>query len=144
MVNETIIRTRYAETDQMGVIYHANYFTWFEIGRTEFFRQLKMDYSKLEEENILLPVIDVGCKYIQSAKYDDEIIIKTWLTSLKGVKLEYKYEIIRKSDKVLLAEGYTRHAFVNKELKPVNFKKKMPHVWDALNQSIEGGDDNAV
>lgn len=138
MINETIIRTRYAETDQMGVIYHANYFTWFEIGRTEFFRQLKMNYRELEEENILLPVIDVGCKYIQSAKYDDEIIIKTRLINLKGVKLEFRYEIVRKVDNVLLAEGYTKHAFVNKELKPVNFKKKMPHVWDALNQSIEG------
>lgn len=140
MINETIIRTRYEETDQMGVIYHANYFTWFEIGRTEFFRQLKMNYRELEEENILLPVIDVGCKYIQSAKYDDEIIIKTRLINLKGVKLEFKYEIIRKVDNVLLAKGYTKHAFVNKELRPVNFKKKMPHVWDALNQSIEGED----
>lgn len=137
MIGKTIIRTRYAETDQMGVIYHANYFTWFEIGRTEFFRQLNMDYKDLEAENILLPVIDVGCKYIHSAKYDDEIIIQTRLTSLKGVRLEFRYEIIRKSDNVLLAEGYTKHAFVNKELKPVNFKKKMPQVWDSLNQSIE-------
>ncbi|SCG83830.1 hypothetical protein DW1_2266 [Proteiniborus sp. DW1] len=137
MIGKTIIRTRYAETDQMGVIYHANYFTWFEIGRTEFFRQLNMDYKDLEAENILLPVIDVGCKYMQSAKYDDELIIQTRLTSLKGVRLEFRYEIIRKSDNVLLAEGYTKHAFVNKELKPVNFKKKMPQVWNLLNQSIE-------
>ncbi len=137
MTSKTIIRTRYAETDQMGVIYHANYFIWFEIGRTEFFRQLNMDYKDLEAENILLPVIDVGCKYIQSAKYDDEIIIQTKLISLKGVRLEFRYEIIRKSDNVLLAEGYTKHAFVNKELKPVNFKKSMPQVWDLLSKSIE-------
>lgn len=140
MINETIIRTRYAETDQMGIVYHANYFVWFEIGRTEFFRQLNMNYKELEEENILLPVIDVGCKYIQSAKYDDEIVIKTRITKLKGVKLVFSYEIIRKNDNVLLAEGYTKHAFVTKELKPVNFKKKMPHVWEALDQSIEGGE----
>ncbi len=140
MISETIIRTRYAETDQMGIIYHANYFVWFEIGRTEFFRQLNMDYRELEENNILLPVIDVGCRYIQSAKYDDEIIIRTKLSSLKGVKLMFSYEIIRKKDNVLLAEGYTKHAFVTKELKPVNFKKKLPHVWEMLNQSIEGGE----
>lgn len=140
MINETIIRTRYSETDQMGIIYHANYFVWFEIGRTEFFRQLDMDYKELEENNILLPVIDVGCRYIQSAKYDDELIIKTKLSSLKGVKLIFSYEIIRKKDNALLAEGYTKHAFVTKELKPVNFKKKLPHVWEILNQSIEGGE----
>ncbi len=144
MINETLIRTRYAETDQMGVIYHANYFTWFEIGRTEFFRELNMDYRELEEENILLPVIDVGCKYIRAAKYDDEIIIKTKLTNIRGVKLIFNYEIIRKSDNVLLAEGYTKHGFVTKELKPINFKKKMPHVWEALNQSIEGEDKSAI
>ncbi|MFA5524281.1 MAG: thioesterase family protein [Tissierellales bacterium] len=137
MANETIIRARYAETDQMGVIYHANYFTWFEIGRTEFFRQLSMDYRELEEKNILLPVIDLGCKYIQSAKYDDEIIIRTRLINLKGVRLEFRYEIIRKIDNLLLAKGYTKHAFVTKELRPVNFRKKMPQVWDLLNLSID-------
>lgn len=144
MINETVIRTRYAETDQMGIIYHANYFVWFEIGRTEFFRQLNMDYRELEEEDILLPVIDVRCKYIQSAKYDDEIIIKTKLTNLKGIRLIFSYEIIRMNDNVLLAEGYTKHAFVTKELKPVNFKKKLPNVWEALIQSIEGEDRSVI
>lgn len=137
MVNETVIRVRYAETDQMGIVYHANYFTWFEIGRTEFFRTFEMDYKTLEENDVLLPVIDVGCKYIISAKYDDEIIIKTRVTSIKGVKLKFNYEIYRKSDDVLLSEGYTLHAFVSKQLKPVNLKKKFSGIWDKLNQSIE-------
>ena len=137
MVNETIIRVRYAETDQMGIVYHANYFTWFEIGRTEFFRAFEMDYKTLEENDVLLPVIDVGCKYIFSAKYDDEIIIKTRVTSIKGIKLKFNYEIYRKSDNVLLAEGYTLHAFVTKQLKPVNFKKKFRSLWEKLNQSVE-------
>lgn len=140
MVNETTIRTRYAETDQMGIIYHANYFVWFEIGRNEFFRSLNMNYRELEKENILLPVIDVGCKYIQSAKYDDELIIKTKLVQLKGVKLRFNYDIIRKRDNVLLAQGYTIHAFVTKELKPINFKKKMPKIWEELKNNIEGED----
>lgn len=137
MVNETIIRVRYAETDQMGIVYHANYFTWFEIGRTEFFRELGMSYRNLEEQNVLLPVIDVGCRYINASKYDDEIIIRTKLVKLKGVKLEYNYEIIRKEDNELLAEGYTIHAFVDKKLKPVNFRKSFKEIWEKLKEVIE-------
>lgn len=137
MTSETIIRARYAETDQMGIIYHSNYFIWFEIGRTEFFRQLSMDYKELEEKDILLPVIDVGCKYVQSAKYDDEVIIRTKLSTLKGVRVTFEYEVIRKEDKELLAKGYTIHAFVTKELKPANLRKKLPEVWEALEGSIE-------
>ncbi|WP_130807683.1 acyl-CoA thioesterase [Senegalia massiliensis] len=137
MKNKTTIRARYSETDQMGVIYHANYFNWFEIGRTSFFRNLGYDYKKLENEGVLLPVIDVGCKYIVSAKYDDEIIIETYIEKLKGVKIKYKYNIIRKRDNLLLAEGYTLHAFVNKDLKPINFKKKYNELWNKLNEAIE-------
>ncbi|RKD33413.1 acyl-CoA thioesterase [Thermohalobacter berrensis] len=137
MVSETNIRARYSETDQMGVIYHANYLNWFEIGRTEFFRKLGKDYRELEEENVLLPVIDVGCKYIKAAKYDDEIIIKTKLVKLKGVRLEFNYEIIRKEDNVLLAEGYTKHAFVDKQLKPINFRKKYKDIWNKLKEVLE-------
>lgn len=137
MINETTIRVRYAETDQMGIVYHANYFSWFEVGRTEFFRALGMNYKALEEKEILLPVIDVGCKYIISAKYDDEVIIKTKLKKLKGVKIQFDYEIYRKVDNSLLAEGYTIHAFVSKDLKPVNFKKKCNSIWEKLYNSIE-------
>ncbi|WP_141706098.1 acyl-CoA thioesterase [Caloranaerobacter ferrireducens] len=137
MINETVIRVRYGETDQMGIVYHANYFVWFDIGRTEFFREIGMEYKTLEEKDVLLPVIDVGCKYIVSAKYDDEIIIRTKVTELKGVRLKFNYEIIRKNDMVKLAEGYTAHAFVNSELKPINFKKKFKDIWDKLENSIE-------
>jgi len=137
LINETTIRVRYAETDQMGIVYHANYFSWFEVGRTEFFRALGMNYKALEEKEILLPVIDVGCKYIISAKYDDEVIIKTKLKKLKGVKIQFDYEIYRKVDNSLLAEGYTIHAFVSKDLKPVNFKKKCNSIWEKLYNSIE-------
>lgn len=134
---KTEIRARYSETDQMGIIYHANYFNWFEVGRTEFFRKLGYNYKKLEEIGILLPVIDVGCKYKISAKYDDDIIIETWINKMKGVKIEYNYNIIRKRDNVLLAEGHTLHAFVDKDLKPVNFKKKHNDIWNKLLETME-------
>lgn len=136
MINETIARVRYGETDQMGIVYHANYFIWFDIGRTEFFRALGMTYKELEEQNVLLPVIDVGCKYLVSAEYDDEIIIRTSIGKLKGVKLRYDYEIIRTGDNKLLAEGYTEHAFVDKDLKPINFKRKFRDIWDKIGNAI--------
>ncbi|MTI65658.1 MAG: acyl-CoA thioesterase [Firmicutes bacterium] len=137
MINETTIKARYSETDQMGIIYHANYFSWFEIGRTEFLRSLGMEYKELENKDVLLPVIDVGCKYKVAAKYDDEIIIKTKLDNLKGVKIKFFYEIVRKKDDKLLAEGYTQHAFVDKDLKPVNFRKNFKEAWDRLKEVNE-------
>lgn len=137
MVHETTIRTRYSETDQMGVIYHANYFNWFEIGRTAFFRELGMTYKSLEAQKVLLPVIDARCKYIVAAEYDEEILIKIKLTKLRGVKIKFEYEVYRNKDEELLAEGYTLHAFVDKDLEPINFKKKFQGAWNLLNDALE-------
>ncbi|CCQ97974.1 Thioesterase superfamily protein [[Clostridium] ultunense Esp] len=132
----TSIRVRYEETDQMGVVYHGNYFTWFDIGRTEFFRKLNIVYGQLEEEGILLPVIEANCEYIMPAKYDDEIIICTKLVKLKGVRLEFGYTLYRKEDNTLIAKGRTIHAFVDKNLKPINFKKRYREIWDLLGETI--------
>jgi acyl-CoA thioester hydrolase len=132
----TSIRVRYEETDQMGVVYHGNYFTWFDIGRTEFFRKLNIVYGQLEEEGILLPVIEANCEYIKPAKYDDEIIICTKLVKLKGVRLEFGYTLYRKEDNTLIAKGRTIHAFVDKNLKPINFKKRYREIWDLLGEAI--------
>ncbi|MCR2043977.1 acyl-CoA thioesterase [Anaerosalibacter massiliensis] len=140
MIQETTIRARYKETDQMGVVYYGNYFTWFEVGRNEFFRELGLACSELENEEVLLPVIETGCKYINSAKFDDEVIIKTKLTKLKGVRLELRYEIYRKSNNELLVEGFTKHAFVDKELKPVRFRRKFKKEWSILQNSLEKGE----
>lgn len=136
MENTTFIRVRYKETDQMRVVYHGNYFTWFDIGRTEFFRSMDMLYGSLEKEGVLLPVIEANCKYIKPAKYDDEIIIKTKLVRLKGVKLEFQYKLYNKEDNILIAEGHTTHAFVDKDLTPINFKKKYKEVWKLLEEQI--------
>ncbi|CAM0496511.1 acyl-CoA thioesterase [Thermoanaerobacter kivui] len=126
------IRVRYGETDKMGIVYYANYFNWFEIGRTEFFRSLGMSYRSLEEKNVMLPVIDAQCKYFSSALYDDLIIIRTRLEFVKGTRLKFLYDVIRKEDNKLLAQGYTEHPFTNLEKKPINLKKVMPEVYDIL------------
>ncbi|MCT4606461.1 MAG: acyl-CoA thioesterase [Marinisporobacter sp.] len=135
--NDGYVRVRYEETDQMGVAYHGNYYTWFEVGRSSFFRSLGYTYAQLEEEGIILPVIESHCAYKIAAKYDEELVIRTSIKKLKGVRLKFSYEVVRKEDEVVLATGSTIHAFVNKTLKPINFKKVNPKVWKILNDCVD-------
>ena len=111
-INDGYVRVRYEETDQMGVAYHGNYYTWFEVGRSSFFRSLGYTYAQLEEEGIIMPVIESNCSYKNSAKYDDELLIRTKINQFKGVRLEFEYEVIRKIDDKLLAKGKTMHEVV--------------------------------
>ena len=134
--NDAYVRVRYQETDQMGVVYHGNYYTWFEVGRSDFFRSLGYSYAQLEREGIIMPVISSYCEYKLPAKYEDEVLIRTSINLMKGVKLEFNYKALRKSDNVLLAEGNTIHAFVDKSMKPVNLKKTNPSIWRILNKCL--------
>jgi len=129
---ETIIRVRYEETDQMGVVYYANYFIWFEVGRTEFFRKLGMPYSDFEKNEIYLPVTKAFGQYKLPAHYDDEIRLVTHITSLQEVRIAFKYEVFRNQNHELLAIGETEHAFVNRQGKPIVLKKNNPFLWRRL------------
>lgn len=129
------IRVRYAETDQMGVVYYANYFVWFETGRTEYFRELGMPYSEVEKNDILLPVLKAFCQYKSSARYDDLIRIVTTVASLQEVRILFKYELFRESTGELLAMGETEHAFVNRQGRPVVLKKYNPFLWKRLQEA---------
>ncbi|KAB3532890.1 acyl-CoA thioesterase [Alkaliphilus serpentinus] len=122
----------------MGVVYHGNYFTWYEIGRTTLLKELGYSYKELEGKKIMLPVVKVSCNYIDAAKYDDVLIIESCIKELKGVKITFEYSILRKEDHKLLATGTTTHAFVNTEFKPVNFKKHYPEIYKALETNMEG------
>ena len=104
-INEAQVRVRYQETDQMGVAYHGNYYTWFEVGRSDFFRSLGYTYGQLENEGIIMPVISSYCEYKISAKYDEELLIRTKIQNLKGVRLEFNYQIIRKEDEVQIGRA---------------------------------------
>lgn len=129
-LNETKLVTRYEETDQMGIIYHSNYFVYFEVGRTDFLKNYDMKYKDMEEMGIMLPVIEVNCKYKISAKYADELIIKTTIEKLSPTRITFNYKIFREIDRVLLAEGFTEHAFVSKESgRPMNLKKIHKEVY---------------
>jgi acyl-CoA thioester hydrolase len=108
--HETLVRVRYSETDKMGVVYHANYLVWFEIGRTEFCRARGFSYRDMEEnDNSFLVVAESYCRYKAPAYYDDELIVRTHITELRRRSLRFGYEIIRVSDDKVIAEGETGH-----------------------------------
>src|SRR5271165_4212116 len=121
------VRVRYAETDQMGVVYHANYFVWLEIGRVELLRQLGFDYKQMEiEDDCHLPVVEASCRYRASARYDDEIVIETWVTGMRSFLMKFGYRVLRASDSLLLAEGETVHVVCDRTLT----KRKLPEKYD--------------
>ena len=112
------VRVRYAETDQMGVVYYANYLVWFEVGRTEWLRQAGWSYREMEAEGFGLPVIEAHCGYRQSARYDDELDIRARGTLLSPVRVRFDYEVVRTPDGAVLAEGHTVHACLDPEGRP--------------------------
>jgi len=132
-INETKIKVRYVETDQMGIVHHSNYYPWFEIGRTEFIKEIGMTYSDMEAQNVMLPLVESSCKYIIGAKYEDELTIQTWIEELTGAKIVFKYQVVRDLDNKVIAKGSTTHAFVNKEFRVMNLKKKNNDMWDKMN-----------
>ncbi|WDV45206.1 thioesterase family protein [Clostridiaceae bacterium M8S5] len=134
MTNNANIRVRYEETDQMGIAYHSNYFIWFDVSRTEFLRKIGVNYKELEDLGVLLPVIDVGCKYLLPAKFDDEIIVQTKLVQVKGARIMLNYVVSHNGN--TLATGYTQHAFVDKTLKPINLKKHYKEIYDRFIKSL--------
>ena len=116
--SSSLVRVRYAETDKMGIVYYANYFVWFEIGRTDLLRSLGWSYREMEDSGIALPVIEAECQYRQSAHYDDELEIGTKGTLLSAVRIAFDYEIVRRSDKAINVSGRTVHAAVNNQGRP--------------------------
>ena len=117
-VCESRLRVRYAETDQMGVVYHANHFIWFEIGRVELMRQLGFTYRDMEREHeCFIPVVDARCRYKAPAHYDDEIIVRTHLKNVRESVIHFGYELVRVSDGELLAEGETTHMVIDAKMK---------------------------
>lgn len=128
----TEVRVRYAETDQMGIVYYANYLVWFELGRVEVLRTLGLSYQRLETEHgCILPVIEARCRYRAPARYDDEILIETRPALLRGTVLKFAYQIYRKpsqkgKERELLAEGETVHVVCDDKLR----RKALPAKYE--------------
>jgi acyl-CoA thioester hydrolase len=131
--SESRIRVRYAETDQMGVVYHANYLIWFEVGRVDFIRDLGLNYREMEqEENGMIAVIEASARYKAPARYDDELIVRTSLAGARGPLVRFRYSVVRAVDELLLCEGETTHIVVDRDMK----KREMPQKYAELFRSI--------
>ena len=129
-VNETRLRVRYAETDQMGVVYHSNHFIWFEIGRVELLRQLGFSYREMEnEDQCYIAVVDARCRYRAPARYDDEIIVRTHLKNVRESVIHFAYELLRAPDNTLLAEGETTHIVTDAQMKSTELPSKYMNVF---------------
>jgi len=128
----TEIQVRYSETDMMGVVYHANYLPWLEIGRTQLLKERGMSYKDIESRGLLLPVLEVWLKYRTPATYDDVIAIKTTLPEKPIIKIRMEYELTRGSDRV--ATGYSIHAFVNRQGQALRMP---PFFLDGLNAEFK-------
>jgi acyl-CoA thioester hydrolase len=118
------VTVRYAETDMMGIVYHANYLPWFEVGRTTLLKEIGVPYRRLEEEGYRLPVLEIAAKYLRPALYDDTLEIVTTLTERPAIRIRLEYEV-RRGDE-LLATGSSLHAFVDRQGRPVR-----PPAWAA-------------
>ena len=135
LTGETQLRVRYAETDQMGVVYHSNFVIWFEVGRVELLRQMGFRYRDMEEQDDChIAVVDLKLRYKAPAHYDDEVLVRTQLKNMRESLLHFGYEIVRASDGTLLAEGETTHIVVNAKFE----KTPLPEKYMKAFQSATG------
>jgi acyl-CoA thioester hydrolase len=122
------VRVRYAETDKMGVVYYANYFVWFEVGRTDLLRDAGWSYREMEAEGFSLPVIEAHCDYRQPARYDDDLEVRTTGSLLSPVRVQFTYDIVRPGDDATIATGHTVHATLDRDGRP----RRLPERVHAL------------
>ncbi len=135
VVSESRVRVRYAETDQMGVVYHSNHFIWFEVGRVDLLRQLGFSYREMEREcKCHLAVVEARCRYRAPATYDDEILVRTYIKKVRGSLVHFGYELLRVGDGDLIAEGETTHILINADKKITPFPEKY---MQALRSALE-------
>jgi len=132
VVNETRIRVRYAETDQMGVVYHSNHFIYFEVGRVELLRQLGFSYKEMEtQDDCFIAVVDARCRYRAPVHYDDEVVVRTYLKHVREKLIHFGYELVNPDGTQLLAEGETTHIVANAQMKPRALPEKYLKVFRA-------------
>ena len=119
------LRVRYAETDQMGIVYYANYLVWFEVARTNLLRDSGWTYRDMEAEGFMLPVVEAHCEYRQPARYDDELEIQTRGALLSHVRMRFDYDVVRVADAAVLAGGHTVHACLDTGGRPRRFPDRV-------------------
>ena len=132
VVNETRLRVRYAETDQMGVVYHSNHLIWFEVGRVELMRQMGLAYRDMErEDGLFIAVAEAKCRYRAPVFYDEEVVVRTRLKTVRKSVIVFAYELTRADTGALLAEGETTHVVTNTEMKTARLPEKYLEIFRA-------------
>ena len=133
----THYRVIYADTDCMGIVYHANYLRLFEYGRTDFLREIGCPYEEiLAEDGLNMPLVDIGMQFKKPARYGEQLKIVTFVQELKNVTVTIGYKIFNEEEE-LLVTGHTRLAFTNPELKPVALKKQSPRLYEEMSLNYE-------
>jgi acyl-CoA thioester hydrolase len=132
MMNETRVRVRYAETDQMGVAYHSNFFIWFEVGRVELLRQLGFQYKDMEQQDhCFIAVVDARCRYKSPAHYDDELRVRTHLKNVRGSVIRFGYEVLHGGNSAVLAQGETTHIVTDAQMQRRTLPEKYARAFEA-------------
>ncbi|WP_044748281.1 acyl-CoA thioesterase [Bacillus alveayuensis] len=138
-IAETQIEVRYAETDQMGVVYHANYLVWMEVGRTRLIKELGFHYADMEKEGIISPVIDLQISYKKPLHYGETATVKTWIDYYDGIRVTYGYEILTPSGEIAVT-ATSQHVCVKRDsFRPISIKKYFPDWHEAYEQAKKQG-----
>ena len=138
MISKSIVNVRYAETDKMGIVHHSVYPIWFELARTDLSKKAGFPYSKMEEAGLMTPLVELNCKYYSPSYYDDELIVTAKVSKLTPARVVFSYEVFRdKNMEKPICTGYTVHAIVSKEMKPINTKKVFPEIYGAMEKMME-------
>lgn len=136
MISETKITVRYAETDQMGIVHHSVYPIWYEAARTEAIKKIGMTYSSLEKNGIMTPLAELNCKYISPAQYEDVLTIKVEISKLTPARIVFNYQVFKEGEDKPINTGSTVHAWVGKDLKPINLKRQFPEIFEKVSKLI--------
>ncbi len=132
------MRVRYAETDQMGVVYHANYLVWFEVGRVELIRQMGLDYKSMESvDGLSIAVVEANVRYKAPARYDEELLVRTRVAGVRGSVLKFSYTLHRADDGLLLAEAATTHVVVDKAMRKAALPARYAEAFRSAHGLVE-------
>lgn len=141
MHSRSRITVRYAETDRMGIAHHSNYPVWYEVGRTDYIKMFCTSYTEMEKAGVMTPLRNLNCHFKLPAKYEDELIIRTWCTAMSAARIEFSYTIKKieaDGSETELGYGSTEHGFVDsKTFRPCNVKKRLPDLYEKINNNIK-------
>lgn len=137
MISETKVTVRYAETDQMGIVHHSVYPIWYEAARTDAIKKIGMTYSALEKNGIMTPLVELNCKYVLPAEYEDELTITVEISKLTPARIVFEYQVFKNKDEKPINIGSTVHAWVGKDLKPINLKRQYPEIFEKVSKLVK-------